>query len=68
MSKKDQLFCVNSTTFQRMRITIEVDVPENDYDRDAFNTSALTMANTIEHENRGMRLCLVTTQEVEGKS
>ena len=60
---RETVFSTKRTTFQRIRVVIEVDIPDEDYTREAINQDAVSMASAYEHEHRGHRLVLVTTEE-----
>jgi len=61
---RDQLYSKGRVKFQRMRIVIEIDVPDDDFYRETFNASVMVASQEFVNQNRGSQLILVTSEEV----
>lgn len=71
-TKEKTLFEIKSRPrFVTVRITLEADVPQCDYNRDNLNQAALYFGKLMEQPSeavplpRGVRLTLVSTDELE---
>ena len=68
---RETLFNEKRRTYQRMRLCIEIDVPDADFDRDTFNQASLSLIGQVEQPNseslwpHGCRVVLVTTEDAK---
>lgn len=60
---RETLFSVKRTTFQRMRVCLDIDVPEADFVRDNFNAAVLEIKSYFEQANPGCVVVYVSSED-----
>jgi hypothetical protein len=66
---REKLYDAKRTTYQRMRICVEIDVPDEHFDRDSFNKAAVQLVGLVETPGGesmlpgGCRVVLITTED-----
>lgn len=66
---REKLYDAKRVTYQRMRICVEIDVPEENFDRDSFNSAAMSLVGLVEQPGQesllpgGCRVVLITTED-----
>lgn len=67
---REKLYDAKRTKFHRMRICVEVDVPDENFERDSFNSAAMTLVGHIQTDpenvfGSGCRVVLVTSEDAK---
>lgn len=66
---REKLYDAKRVTYQRMRIVVEIDVPEENFDRDSFNKAAVQLVGLVESPQDesllpgGCRVVLISTED-----
>jgi hypothetical protein len=61
---RETLLDAKRISYQRMQICIQIDVPDDHFNREDFNEKVTATANTFSEYMPGSKLILVTTEEI----